>query len=111
MIEKILTVSNKYRITGAKGRPFYIGRPSPLGNPYAISQDGTREEVIEMYRTWFYEQLENPDNESFHRALANIKTKLKKGHRVKLECFCAPKPCHGDVIREYFINLFDRGKE
>lgn len=62
----------------------YIGRPSIWGNPYEIGRDGTRAEVIEKYRRWVGEQ-ELP-----------IETLRGK----TLGCWCAPQPCHGDVLVE-----------
>ena len=63
----------------------YIGRPSKWGNPFVIGKDGTREEVIEKYRRW----------------LQTRPSLLKDLHEIKgkrLGCFCAPLPCHGDVL-------------
>lgn len=64
----------------------YIGRGGPWGNPYKIGKDGTREEVIEKYRASL-----TPER------IIEIKLKLKG---KILGCFCAPKPCHGDVLAE-----------
>ena len=50
----MITVANKR--VGAIGE--YIGRPSPLGNPFAIGRDGTRDEVIAKYREWLYPLLD-----------------------------------------------------
>jgi hypothetical protein len=36
----------------------YVGRPSPLGNPYALGRDGSREQVIARYRRWLWAQLQ-----------------------------------------------------
>ena len=30
----------------------YCGRPSPLGNPFVIGRDGTRDEVCDKYEAW-----------------------------------------------------------
>lgn len=30
----------------------YVGRGSKWGNPFVIGRDGTRKEVIELYRQW-----------------------------------------------------------
>jgi hypothetical protein len=70
----------------------YIGRGSRFGNPYRIGVDGSRDEVIEKYRGWFYEQLIS-DRDFRHAAWA------LKGKR--LGCFCKPLACHGDVIVEW----------
>lgn len=61
----------------------YIGRPSKWGNPFAIGPDGTREEVIVKYREWLLEQ----DGLNVSELTGKV-----------LGCWCAPKPCHGDVL-------------
>lgn len=70
----------------------YIGRPSKWGNPFS-HQAGTlakyrvlsRQQAIEAYETWIQTQ---PD---LMRALPELKGKV-------LGCWCAPLPCHGDVL-------------
>ena len=63
----------------------YIGRPSKWGNPFVIGRDGTREEVIARYEAWLLEQPE------LLAALPELEGKT-------LGCWCAPRPCHGDVL-------------
>jgi hypothetical protein len=77
------------RVVHCKRAPFdvYIGRPSKWGNPFVIGRDGTRDEVIEKYRRWITRQP---------ALLADIKTLAGK----TLGCWCAPQPCHGDVLAE-----------
>lgn len=65
----------------------YVGRPSKWGNPFRIGPDGTREEVIEKYRGWLVSQKD----------LLNDIYVLKG---KTLGCWCAPLPCHGDVLVE-----------
>ena len=40
------------------GPGYYIGRPSPLGNPFEIGRDGTRDDVIAKYALWLAKELE-----------------------------------------------------
>lgn len=78
----------------------YIGRPSPLGNPFRIGQDGTREDVINKYREWLDSRLASGDEHvcsEFNR-IGNL---AHKEGGVKLLCWCAPLACHGDVIKEF----------
>ncbi len=66
----------------------YIGRGSPWGNPWKIGEDGTREEVIERFRTYLLTQPH------LMRALPELKGKV-------LGCWCKPEACHGDVLVKY----------
>jgi hypothetical protein len=84
-----------------KAKPFgklapdqvYIGRgglgyrASKWRNPFVIGPDGTREEVIAKYRAWIVEQPE------LMAALPDLRGK-------DLVCWCAPEPCHGEVLLE-----------
>jgi hypothetical protein len=65
----------------------YIGRPSKWGNPFVVGKDGSREEVIEKYRTYLLQNAE------LLASLHELKGKI-------LGCWCKPKACHGDVLAE-----------
>jgi hypothetical protein len=76
----------------------YVGRTmpglkgSPLANPFKIGRDGSREQVIQRYRLWLWEQIKGGNAE----VIAELK-------RIALEqadvvCWCSPLPCHGDVV-------------
>ena len=66
----------------------YIGRGSIWGNPFRISIDGNREEVINKYEIYLL-------NNKF------LMSKVKELKGKKLGCFCKPKACHGDVLKKY----------
>lgn len=70
----------------------YIGRPSKWGNPFTIGKDGSREEVINKYRDWIVTQPR------LMKSLHELKGK-------SMGCWCAPLPCHGDVLAELANNL------
>lgn len=73
----------------------YIGRGNPKhnlphskwANPFKIGEDGTREEVLVKYYQWI---LNQPD------LLASLPELRKK----RLACWCSPRGCHGDILRE-----------
>ena len=70
----------------------YIGRPGPWGNPFEIGRDGSRVEVIEKYRAWIVKQ------DDLLARLPELRGKI-------LGCWCAPLPCHGDVLLELLNGL------
>lgn len=92
-----ITVVNKHH--GATG--VYIGRGSPLGNEVPIdnSVGDTRAVVIQKYRIWLNDKILRGD-EQVCDALNDIAEKSLTSDGVKLQCFCAPRACHGDVIKE-----------
>ncbi len=79
-----------------KGEGIYIGRPSPLGNPFVIGRDGNRDEVIGKYSDYIRRELER--NVKVRDEFNRIVELSRKGD-VNLVCWCAPKKCHGDVIK------------
>ena len=62
-----------------------------FGNPFHLKDHG-REECIRLYREYFHKRIK--EDEAFREAIMSLKGK-------KLGCFCAPLPCHGDVIKEW----------
>ena len=65
----------------------YIGRGSKWGNPFVIGLNGSRMQVIGMYKTYI---LSKPE---LLKDLYELKDK-------RLGCFCKPLPCHGDILKE-----------
>ena len=89
----MISVGNKQH--GAKG--MYVGRPSPLGNPFAMQGESTRAQVIRDYEDWLAEQLLDPHSAAsieIHRLAA-----LARKQDIGLVCWCAPKACHADIIK------------
>ena len=56
-----------------------------MGQPLHQGRDGTRAEVIAKYRAWICDQPE-------------LIATLPELRGRNLVCFCAPAPCHGDVL-------------
>lgn len=66
----------------------YVGRPTKWGNPFIIGRDGTREEVIAKYADWLDGMMYN--------GLLDLDELQGKD----LVCWCAPLPCHADILLE-----------
>lgn len=64
-------------------------KSSNFSNPYKIGKDGTREEVIEKYKNYITQKLK--ENVLLQEELFKMKGK-------NLGCWCAPEPCHGNVL-------------
>jgi len=75
----------------------FIGRPSVLGNPHVLRTESDRDRVCDLYDEWLQAQIDNR-NEAVVDKLNQIAHWLKKGHDVRLICFCKPKRCHGDSV-------------
>ena len=81
-------VANKRDIEPLPG-DVYIGRPSRWGNPFKVAAEDERAEAIERYRDRLAEDLEQNSTTA-----ADLRTLAGR----RLVCWCAPKPCHGDVL-------------
>ena len=65
----------------------FIARPSPWGNPFRVGRDGTRVECLKKYRAWLQEQ-------------PHLLARIPELRGKRLGCYCAPLPCHGDVLAD-----------
>lgn len=75
----------------------YIGRGSIWGNKWshksgtkALYKVKTVEEAIEAYRQWLWTSIK--DGSITLHMLLELDGK-------RLACYCAPNPCHGDIIK------------
>jgi hypothetical protein len=73
-----------------------IDRTTIFGNPFKIGDGIDRKTSIKMYKEYFYWRISH--DTKFARLVRSLEGK-------KLGCWCAPAPCHGDVIVEYFEEL------
>ena len=85
----------------------YIGRGSYLGNPFThLSKETkathictTKAEAISSYEVWLLSKLK-AKAKNIRYAMNLIWLMANRGFRVHLECYCAPRSCHGDVIKK-----------
>ena len=66
-----------------------IDRRTKWGNEFVIGRDGTRDEVIALYRADLWRRI---------RAGEVSLDELAALHGKRLACHCAPLPCHGEVL-------------
>lgn len=79
---------NPYDVYIGRGRDPKTGVRGPWGNPFVIGCDGDRAEVIERYERYL---LESP----------GLLARLYELKGKTLGCWCAPQPCHGDVLARH----------
>jgi len=89
------------------GDVIYIGRGSVLGNPYTSIQGRatlakfvveSRKESIECFREYLLDCIEKKEEKVCNLLNQIYSMALEK--EVCLSCYCKPKSCHGDVIKE-----------
>ncbi len=80
----------------------YVGRPSVLGNPFAMRSEADRQRVVADYRAWLRSQYQTrgPERQELEHLL-----QLALAGPLELVCYCAPRSCHADVIREALLGM------
>jgi len=116
----VITVVNKYK----EPNHVYCGRGSPLGNPFYMSSEFERDKVCDQYQDWFYKHVDEvsfidiykgdrahiphgmPPNSPQTTMVLEIFAAALEGD-VNLGCFCAPKRCHCDTIKQFLDNKLE----
>lgn len=83
--------------TKVSGEVVNIMRPSILGNPFKMEKEDDRE--ISVVKFYHYLRDEYAKKDMVYKELFKIYEILKTGKDVYLVCCCAPKLCHGDIIK------------
>ena len=107
-----MRVANKHTYRPESGdRVHYVGRPSPLGNPFSHRRDTlaekvlpTRDASVHAYELWLRKRIDAGDVEVL-KALDAI----QEGD--VLLCWCTPLSCHGDRIIKVLRELRAEVKE
>ena len=81
----------------------YIGRGSPLGNPFPMHCEADRDLVCDSFNSYFKDKVEKQD--PYIVSELNRILELAETQEVILGCYCKsksnPKRCHGDTVKEY----------
>lgn len=64
------------------------GNGSKWANPYKIDKSHTRKMVIQSYQLWVADKIRSHELD------------IEELRGKDLVCWCAPEPCHGDVLME-----------
>ena len=93
-----MEILNKYKVESTKGTT-YIGRGSPLGNPFPITKELPRLEAIAKYKVYLIQRILS-NNDIILNALKSLT------NDSKLLCFCAPAPCHGNIVKDIWEEIY-----
>ena len=78
-----------------------IDRESIYGNPYSMRGDeNLRDTVCDYYKDYFNKQINIKDS-PIALGLDNLIYQLNQGKNINLMCWCKPKRCHGETIKDY----------
>ena len=91
-------VYNKYHKNIPKDA-VYVGRPTKLGNPFRVGdKDPIHPEVV-MDRNWVVNRYDSWIHYDLN-AKPIYDAAIEELRGKDLVCWCAPKPCHADVLLE-----------
>lgn len=96
-----MQILNRHHLQSWPPGATYIGRGTPLGNPYVIGEHGDRDAVCNQYEDWLAYKMTQRD--------PAILTALFGLHEhSNLVCSCAPARCHGEAITAAWLQLQQR---
>lgn len=91
----------------------YIGRKSelrrlqasPLANPFPMAHNTQeeRERVVKEFEQYLLDKISSGDKDII-AAMDELQEKHDNKEILRLVCYCAPKLCHGEVIKELIIS-------
>ncbi len=84
---------------------FRVDRASPVGNPFYMHNESERDLVCDSYEQYFYKQLHS---EQFMNYLQKILSAARTYGKVYLYCWCAPKRCHAETIRNWLYTQLNK---
>lgn len=98
-----------------KGDGTYVGRPSPLGNPFshvpselAEFRVASRDEAVDRYEPWLREKLKY--DVVVRRAFDELVSFYLAFGELTLICWCAPKKCHAEIIKKMIEEAVHAGE-
>jgi len=75
-----------------------VDRRTPVGNPYEMGPNHSRDAVCDMYREWFEDNHYKGEVKLY---LDMILEKMKEHKRIRLWCWCTPERCHAETIKRW----------
>lgn len=106
-----ITISNirqnpKGEYIGRENKTYGV-KESPLANPFVMKRESDRVGVIEDYRKWLNIHLMDPFNNPVKQEIERLKSIYRDQKELNLVCWCSPKRCHGEVIKEAILREFE----
>ena len=114
-------------VNGRRAGSIPGGRESAIGNPFDMKRDeGLRDPVCDAFEVYFDAVVDKgeepvkaatrlarernlsiayawkrPSRDDFMGVLAFLEERQKQGLKTQIQCFCAPKSCHLDIVKAY----------
>ena len=97
-------VISKYKPIPAGYSAVYIGRGSVFGNPF-IMRDPSHQERVRVCKAFLthlkkqWLDAKGGNISPLAQGVVDLSKRIKQGEKLALQCFCAPKQCHGDELK------------
>lgn len=106
----MIEIFNMYIIKPSEPYDIKVDRSSPLGNPFSLKFEKDRDIVCDNYHKLFYKRLNSSPEEykKVKNELQRLKEIYQKYNVLNLYCWCRPKRCHAETIKEYLIKELNK---
>jgi Domain of unknown function (DUF4326) len=79
------------------------GQEGILGNPFWMNNESERDKVCDKFKTWLDLQM-TLEGGKVQKRITEL-SDIAKTKDVELACFCSPKRCHTESIKETIEQL------
>lgn len=104
-----ITIGHVYNMSNNSIR---VDRQSPLGNPFILrnAKDSKQRDVVcDQYETYLWKACK--DEPEVRKELIRIYRLVRDGNDVELCCWCAPRRCHAESIKQFIETMLKRGSK
>jgi hypothetical protein len=78
-----------------------VDRRNILGNPFYMKDESQRHQVCVNYANWL---IDNKEKDKIYKELLRLVNIYSKYNKLRLFCWCAPKQCHAEIIKEWILD-------
>ena len=82
---------------------FIVDRTTSLGNQYFMMTEADRDKACDWYDIWFENLIRTGLPSVGSNYLAVLISCYKVYGKLRLFCWCPPKRCHAETIRNYIL--------
>ena len=93
-----------------RANKYYGLRESPLSNKFRTNLSYNLTDVLQLYKSWLYTNFIKGEGEVYEEIMRLI-TLVKEGKEINIACWCKPKQCHGDIIKEFVDYIIENTNE
>lgn len=102
-----MKILNRHSLRSWPPGALYIGRGTPFGNPSSIQETGSRDQALADFHVYLESLIARVERGTGDlHDLATYEALRGLREDSELVCSCAPKPCHGDILKTVWSSRF-----